>query len=103
MKKLILITGLLLSLSTQAARPDGCLNIKNVASAIMQSRQNGMEAQDVVNAVDENVAQDWLYRAYMHIVINAYQVRVFETDMYKQMAIKEFANKYYIACWKGSV
>jgi hypothetical protein len=103
MKKLILITGMLLSLSTQAARPDVCLNIKNKASAIMQARQNGMDAQDVVRTVDKSAGDEWLYRAYMHIVINAYQVRVFETDMYKQMAIKEFANKYYIACWKGSV
>jgi hypothetical protein len=103
MKKLILLTALMIPLSIQAARPDVCLNIKNVASATMQSRQAGMEAQDVVKMVRMDVKEEWLYRAHMHIIINAYQTRVYETDFYKKRIIKEFANKYYIACWKGTV
>jgi hypothetical protein len=103
MKKLILLTALMMPLSIQAARPDVCLNIKNVASATMQSRQAGMDAQDVVDIMGKQVTEDWLYRAHMHIVIDAYQTRVYETDMYRKRIIREFANKYYIACWKGSV
>ncbi len=103
MKKLILLTALLLPLSIQAARPDVCLNIKNVASATMQSRQAGMDAQDVVDIMGKQVKEEWLYRAHMHIVIDAYQTRVYETDMYRKRIIREFANKYYIACWKGTV
>tara|TARA_R110000787_G_scaffold167483_1_gene280410 strand:+ start:321 stop:629 length:309 start_codon:yes stop_codon:yes gene_type:complete len=102
MKKLIL-TALMIPLFVQAARPDTCLNIKNVASATMQSRQVGMDAQDVVDIMGKQVAEDWLYRAHMHIVIDAYQTRVYETDMYRNKVIREFANKYYIACWKGSM
>jgi hypothetical protein len=103
MKKLILLTALLLSFSIQAARPDTCLNIKNVASAIMQSRQSGMEAQDVVDIMGKHVEEDWLYRAHIHIIIDAYEARVYESDMYRKKIIREFANKYYIACWKGTV
>ncbi len=103
MKKLILLTALLLPLSIQAARPDVCLNIKNVASAIMTLRQKGAEAQDVVSILREDVKEDWQFRAHMHIAINAYEVRVYESDMYRKRIIREFANKYYIACWKGSV
>jgi hypothetical protein len=102
MKKLML-TALMIPLFVQAARPDVCLNIKNVASATMTLRQSGADAQDVVEMVRMDVKEEWLYRAHMHIVINAYQTRVYETDMYRKLVIKEFANKYYIACWKGSV
>ena len=70
MKKLILLTALMIPLSIQAARPDVCLNIKNVASATMQSRQAGMDAQDVVDIMGKQVTEDWLYRAHMHIVID---------------------------------
>mgnify|MGYP003650921385 FL=1 len=103
MKKLILLTALMIPLFVQAARPDVCLNIKNVASATMQSRQSGMEAQTVVDIIGKNVKEDWLYRAHIHIVIAAYQVKIYETDMYKEMVIREFANKYYISCWKGTI
>ena len=103
MRKLILLTALMIPLSIQAARPDVCLNIKNVASATMQSRQAGMDAQDVVDIMGKQVTEDWLYRAHMHIVIDAYQTRVYATDMYRKRIIREFANKYYIACWKGTV
>jgi hypothetical protein len=103
MTKLILITALTMSLSTYAARPDLCLNVKTVSAAIMEARQAGRDAQEVVSIVSQEAKQEWVYKAYMHIVINAYQIPIFETDMYKQQAVKEFANKYYIACWKGSV
>jgi hypothetical protein len=103
MRKLILLTALMIPLFAHAARPDVCLNIKNVASATMQSRQAGMDAQDVVDIMGKQVTEDWLYRAHMHIVIDAYQTRVYETDMYRKRIIREFANKYYIACWKGTV
>jgi hypothetical protein len=102
MRKLIL-TALMIPLLAQAARPDVCLNVKEVASATMQSRQSGMEAQDVVDIMGKHVKEDWLYRAHMQIIIDAYQIRVYETDFYKKRIIKEFANKYYIACWKGTV
>ena len=102
MKKLIL-TALMIPLLAQAVRPDKCLNIKNVASATMHSRQSGMDAQEVVDIIGEHVDEDWLYRAHMHIVIDAYQTRVYETDVYRKRIIREFANKYYIACWKGTV
>jgi hypothetical protein len=103
MTKLILITALTMSLSTYAARPDVCLNVKTVSAAIMEARQDGRDAQEVVSIVSQEAKQEWVYKAYMYIVINAYEMPIFETDMYKQQAVKEFANKYYIACWKGSV
>jgi hypothetical protein len=103
MKKLILLTALMIPLFVQAARPDVCLNVKEVASATMQSRQAGVDAQVVVDMMGKHVKEDWLYRAHMQIIINAYQIRVYETDFYKKRIIKEFANKYYIACWKGTV
>jgi hypothetical protein len=49
------------------------------------------------------VENNEMYRAYMHIIIDAYQTRRYETEMYRRNVIKEFANKYYIACWKGTV
>jgi hypothetical protein len=101
MKKLIL-TALMIPLLAQA-RPDACLNIKNVASTIMQARQAEVEAQVVVDKLGKEVKEEWLYRAHMHIVIAAYQRPVYATDMYKKRIISEFANKYYIACWSGSM
>tara|TARA_R110000803_G_C11762451_1_gene294117 strand:+ start:97 stop:375 length:279 start_codon:yes stop_codon:yes gene_type:complete len=85
------------------ARPDTCLNIKNVASSVMQARQAGAEAQVLVGALGKTKKEEWLYRAHMQIIIEAYQIRVYATEMYKKRIISEFANKYYIACWKGSV
>jgi hypothetical protein len=102
MRKLILIAALLLPFLAQA-RPDKCLNIQDVASTIMKARQAGVEAQVVADTVGKGVKEDWLYRAHMHIVIDAYQIRVYETDMYRNRVVREFANKYYIACWKGTV
>ena len=101
MRKLIL-TALILPFLAQA-RPDVCLNVKTTAGAIMQSRQAGVDAQVVVELTGKNSANDGVFRMYMHIVIDAYQLKVHETDMYRQAAVKEFANKYYIACWKGTV
>jgi hypothetical protein len=101
MRKLIL-TALMIPLLAQA-RPDACLNIKNVASTIMQARQAEVEAQVVVAKLGREVKEEWLYRAHMQIIIEAYQIRVYATDMYKKRIISEFANKYYIACWKGSM
>ena len=101
MKKLIL-TALMIPLLAQA-RPDTCLNIKNVASTIMNARQTGVDAQVVVDKLGKEVKEEWLYRAHMHIVIDAYQRPVYETDLYRKRIISAFANKYYIACWKGSM
>tara|TARA_R110000744_G_scaffold55482_4_gene117284 strand:- start:923 stop:1234 length:312 start_codon:yes stop_codon:yes gene_type:complete len=103
MRKLILLTALMIPLFVQAARPDTCLHVKNVASLVMEWRQDGVEADSAVLSISQAQANEQMYRAYIHIVIDAYQTRRYETEMYRRNVIKEFANKYYIACWKGTV
>jgi hypothetical protein len=103
MKKLILIAALMIPLSLQAARPDTCLHVKTIAGLIMESRQKGLSAEYAVKSIGEEVENNEMYRAYMHIIIDAYQTRRYETEMYRRNIIREFSNKYYIACWKGSV
>jgi hypothetical protein len=104
MNKLILILFALVALSTQAnIRPDPCLHIKTISALIMESRQKGLSAEYAVKSVGEEVEDNQMYRAYMQIIIDAYQTRRFDTEMYRRNIIAEFSNKYYIACWKGVV
>jgi hypothetical protein len=102
MKKLIL-TALMIPFFVQADRPDVCLHVKETATLIMAARQSGMGAEHAVKSVGEGAEEEQEYRAYMHIIIAAYEIPIYATEMFRENIIREFANKYYISCWKGTV
>jgi len=101
MKKLILAAAIAVSLNATASTPvDPCLTLKVTAESIMKARQGGIDVTVVVDLAKEGASEE-LFKAYMKLIADAYNQPRFNTKKYKDEAIQEFANDYYIACWTG--
>jgi len=101
MKKLILAAVMAVSLNATASTPvDPCLTLKVTAESIMSARQGGVDVTVVVELFRKGTSED-LFKAAMNLITDAYNQPRFNTKKYKDEAIQEFANDYYIACWTG--
>ena len=99
MKKLILVAAMSLSFGAMA---DPCLNTKKVASAIMEARQGGVPADTVIKLANESSKTEAVLNVYVKAILHAYSLPKYKTKKYQVEAVNEFANEYYIACWKGA-
>ena len=93
MKKSILICILALGLSVPALAEDKCKKVEDLAEAVMDARQRGAPASDMMGLVDGNE----LVRV---IVLDSFETSVYSSDSVSQRAIREFKDKWYIWCIK---
>ena len=96
MKKLLIAAALTATLSSPAmAEPKSneyCANLSGMAAQIMEVRQGGMDMSKVMMISDSKMIQG--------IVIDAYSMNAYSVGEYRQKSIKNFANKYALACYK---
>ena len=93
MKKSILICILALGLSVPALAEDKCKKIEDLAEAVMDARQRGVPASDMMGLAGDSS----LVRA---IVLDSFETSVYSTESISQRVIREFKDKWYIWCIK---
>ena len=113
MKQLItVITLLLLSFGVNAKIPaiereSHCKNAASLAESIMESRQRNnltiVEEIDIINKVakdrKDKVAVN-TRNVMKSMAIDAYSEMPYMTEEYQQRAVKDFTNKYFLACMR---
>jgi len=90
MKKLFFILFLLFSTPVLAA-DDPCANIGELANLLMEVRQANGSAQVVMNQANGN-------KLVKAMIIDAFKEPVYHTKAYKDKAVSEFTNKWYMFC-----
>jgi hypothetical protein len=73
-----------------------CSAIALLAKTIMDVRQNGMPMSMVIDSVTDENMKGLVTR----MAILAYERPKFSTESYKQNAINEFENQFYLNCMK---
>lgn len=94
MNKLLITVSLAMSLSVSASneRNELCKDIGGLAKSIMQARQSGAPAHDLIEILgDDN-------ESLRAIVIDAYSTPMFSTDEFKNREVTKFMNKWYLGC-----
>lgn len=71
-----------------------CNDLQELSYKIMDLRQAGIPASQVIAIADGN-------RVVLSIIISAYEEPQYRTIEYQIRASKEFANKVYIECYKA--
>lgn len=91
MKKLIIGTALLLSAFNLFAEEINCESIEKLARSVMEARQSGVSLKEIIKAADGLEVGEIIAKS-------AFGVSKYETSRYREDAVEEFANKYYLAC-----
>lgn len=110
MKKIIL--GCLISLAVNNAFADvpkqdratveeACDGMAKISRAIMESRQSGGNIADDIYALNNFIKiKEPLKEYYKHVIYEAYQEPLWETEEKKKDAVNEFSNQKYLRCIK---
>jgi hypothetical protein len=94
MKALLLIAALLpLTATAGTLSVEVCKSFSGLAETVMKNRQHGV---DIIKAYD--LAGD--NKAYQMLVTDAYSKPKFSTATFRDSAISEFKNKYFLYCIK---
>jgi hypothetical protein len=92
MKKLLIIAALLTA-PVYAQNTNTCKEIEALANTVMSARQNGVQMMQMIE-----VAGD--VKAIKTMIIQAYEVPLYNMDKNKVAAIREFTNEWVLACVK---
>ena len=90
--------------SKESSNDDLCSMVARQAQETMKGRQNG---ESIVVHLDSNknaykkIKNKAAYELNKQMIIDAYKVPEFNTIDYKEKAIREFTNRYYISCIDG--
>lgn len=90
------ITSLLLASSLASL----CPSIGSLASTVMEARQKSIPMSSVLKAVENSDASEEVKELGRQMVVEAYSTGLYNTDIYKNLTIKEFSNKYESACYR---
>jgi hypothetical protein len=71
-----------------------CNDLQELAYKIMELRQTGIPASQVIGAADGN-------KVVLSVIISAYDEPQYRTIEYQARASREFANKVFIDCYKA--
>lgn len=93
MKKVILTCALALSLSIPALAEDKCKKIEGLAESVMDARQRGVSASDMMELAGDSL----LVRA---VVLDSFETSTYSSTSVRQRAVREFKDKWYIWCIK---
>lgn len=99
-KQYWLVFGMLIVLSmaiisdraSAAPHDEHCDQVEEVAEAVMEARQRGVPARDMLG-----IANDDITRA---IVIDAYDSQRYSSHTLRERAVRDFAERVYITCHK---
>ena len=96
MKILILSVVALISTSQAAkADPVDCEGMARIASIVMEKRQNGAAISDIIKIVQGNSLAE-------RMVVEAYEVRRFKAETWKDSEVAEFRDRWYLDCYKAT-
>jgi len=100
MKKLILITTLLLSfnINAQATKMDYCNNLASVAESTMTTRQSGVSLSNQL-AILEGIDKD-IKKIFQAIILEAYETPQFSGEKYRKRAVVNFQDSILLRCLK---
>lgn len=97
MKKLVLALALsaLLTLTAQAEEKPKhvCESIGDLAEVIMQKRQGGADLTEILGLAGDNAA-------IRGMVLSAYEEANYNSQQYKNKAIRDFKERFVLACYK---
>ena len=95
MKKLLLAVTLLLAFNASAKLSiDNCYQLEELAGVIMEARQAGSTMGEMIKLADNHKLTEAL-------VIDAFEVPLYETDEYKQREIDKYKNKVFKMCFQS--
>lgn len=101
MKKILIVTLLLLSNTVYSKEKSTCEMLQGVAEWIMTECQSGKDLNFYLNNADQLSESQYLLLSDM--ISNASQYPVFATDLVKQQAIDNFAKEWREDCEKSIV
>ena len=95
MKKLLVTLLLALATTAWAQRPALCTDLQELSYKIMELRQTGTPASQVIALADNN-------KIVHAIIIAAYEEPQYNTAQYQVRASREFASRVFIECFKST-
>lgn len=94
MKKLMIVAALFAA----QAQAD-CKNVEVIAKSIMEARQAGVAASEIVQIIDSEMAgQPKMQKAAKVLLVEAYKKPRFDVESYQLQAVNDFSNEWYIMC-----
>lgn len=91
MKKIAIALTLLISSSVHAGDYEFCKKVEGFAEEIMASRQAGVSASDAYRVTEGN-------QILTPIVKVAYRRPAYDTEQFRQKAIDEFKDEWFVVC-----
>lgn len=96
MKKLLLITALLIPSLALANEKASCEQMESLARSIMDARQSGIPLKKVMDIMK-------LDKAARAMTIYAYETPAYQVKENQQRKTDEFANEFYLECLKSEI
>lgn len=97
MKKLISVAIIAIMATTTMAKENKievCKEYANLAEIIMEHRQTGTPVFEMMEIASKTKVK----ALAEHLIINAYDVHIFDTKKYQDKIIKQFKNDSFIKC-----
>jgi len=77
-----------------------CKEVSDLASTMMECRQNGVPIAELLSYVDTKEMAD-IRSSVTAIAIEAYEEPNWSTEEFKKKSVVEFGNRWYMLCLKG--
>ena len=101
MKPILALAAFLIAGPAAAGTPDVCGTIRDVASATMNARQNGVSREFMQAAAKKTASDDMsVYGAIMVLIDGVFEVPVMDTPEQKRIVTDLFGTVVYDACMK---
>ena len=101
MKPIIVIAAFLIAGPAAAGTPDVCGTIRDVASATMNARQNGVSREFMKAAAKKTASGDaTVYGAIMTLIDGVFEVQMMDTPEQKRIVTDLFGAVIYDICMK---
>lgn len=101
MKPILALAAFLIAGPAAAASPDVCGTIRDVASATMNARQNGVSREFMQAAAKKTASDDVsVYGAIMVLIDGAFEVPLVDTPEQKRIVTDLFGTVIYDTCMK---
>jgi hypothetical protein len=77
-----------------------CGDMAGFAEVVMQDRQNGVPITDIIQSVNQDMADGVRKNLFKSTVFEAYSEPRWSTEENKRKAVTEFSNQRYLTCIK---
>ena len=100
-KAVLAVVGALVLPSSPSHAEQNCKIIKDLAQSTMAARQREADILDMLALVEGVQFAPAMEAVAKEIVIDAYEERGWSSKKHQETAVKEFSNKWALACVKG--